>query len=581
MDLLDVIDLLQVAAFLGTALAAAWLWHRQRTRPAAYLVVAFAAVGGALLSATVLSPTAEMEPWFTVGVVGGLALFPWALAAFAWSFAGPLPAWLRLAGVAVLGLVAWAVPLSPLVGTDEPRTSAQSVYVAVFLVLWSALATAMAVRLWRAGSRQRLVRARMRLMATGSVVLTLALLVGATGGPATPRALDVTTSALSIAAVGLFVGGFAPPLPLRRWWRRGASHQLQGLQATLIATSTPQDVAEAIAPMLADLLGGGVAVVGDDGRVLAASQLGEDAAHDIAARLAAGDELAEHTFSYPVGNAWLVVRSTPYTPVFGEQERELVSTFSLHLQLALDRAQRYRAEQVALDEARTAREELESTLYGLSHDLKSPTVAISGFIDLLPQVTSEAEREEMLTHIQASATYLQQLVDALLELSRIGRLQTDPAPVDLGELVQEVGERVRVSHPQATVRVAEVLPTISMNPVRATQLLDNLIGNAVKHGGRPDIEVVVSARRVGDWLELTVRDDGQGIPDQDRQRIFELFQRGSTSGGRGSGVGLGMVRRIAEADDGSVHLADSADGACFVVRLPEDLVLAVSPTPPA
>jgi signal transduction histidine kinase len=580
MDVLDVIDLLQVAAFLGAALAAAWLWHRQRTRPAAYLATAFAAVGGALLTATVVSATPAIEPWFTIGVVGGLALFPWASAAFAWSFAGSLPSWLRLAGVCVLALAAWAGTLTPLVGTDEPRTSAQAAFVATFLVLWSVLAAAMAVRLWRAGSRQRLVRARMRLMATGAVLLTLALLVSGAGGAATPPALDTTTSLLSIAAVALFVGGFAPPLPLRRWWRRGASHQLQDLQATLIATSTPQDVAEAIAPMLAELLGGGVAVVGADGRVLAASQLDDETAHDVAARLRAGTELPEHTFSYPVGDAWLAVRSTAYTPVFGEQERELLATFSLHLQLALERAERYRAEQVALDEARAARDELESTLYGLSHDLKSPTVAIAGFVDLLPQADSDADREEMLRHIKASSTYLQQLVDALLELSRIGRVETDPVPVDLEATVREVGERVRVNHPRATVRIEGTLPTVSMNPVRATQLLDNLITNAVRHGGRQDIEVVVSAQQVGDWLELTVADDGQGIPEQDRQRIFDLFQRGSTSGARGSGVGLGMVRRIAEAAGGSVRLAESTLGARFVVRLPADTVLVV-PTPPA
>lgn len=580
MGALAAIDLLQVTAFLGAAVAALWLWHRQRTRPAAYLAAAFAAVGCALLAVRTVAETEGLDPWFTVAVVGALAFFPWALAAFAWSFAGPLPRWLRLAGLGVVALTAWATVLPPLVGTEEARTPAQSAYVVTFLVLWSVLAAAMAVRLWRAGSRQRLIRARMHLMAIGAVLLTLALLVSAAGGPIMPPALDVATGLLSIAAVTLFVGGFAPPLALRRWWRRHASHEFREMEVTLIAIPSPEGVAEAVAPMLAELLGGGAAVVGDDGQVLASAQMDDAEARDVARRLTAGSELPEHTFAYPVAGAWLAVRSTPYTPVFGQEELELVSAFSLHLRLALERAQLYRAEQAALEEARAAREELESTLYGLSHDLKSPTVAISGFVDLLPRADSEADRDEMLSHIKASATYLHRLVDDLLELSRIGRTQTATEPVDLEEVVADVAHRVRLGHPRATIRVDGRLPTVSMNPVRAAQLLDNLIGNAVRHAGRDDVEVVVAARH-DDGLQLSVADNGRGIPEEDRQRIFELFQRGGTGEGRGSGVGLGMVRRIAEASGGSLELADAPRGACFVVRLPADTVLEPSPTPRA
>lgn len=581
MNVLTLLDLLQVTAFLGAALAAVRQWYRQRSRPAAYLAVAFSALGGALLVAEADPPTGAAERGLTLLVVAALLAFPWLMAAFAWSFAGPLPRWLRLAGLAVPLLAVWAAILPLPLGGDEPRTPGENAFVAVFLVLWVLLATATAARLWRAGSRQRLVRARMHLMAVGAVLLTLALVLSAAGGVTAPAALDVATGLLSVGAVGLLAAGMAPPRPLRAWWRRRSQPAFQDLQVALIATASPVGVADAVAPLLADLLGGGVTVVGADGDVLATSHTQQAEAAELARRVLAGEDVPTDTSVYPVGDAWLLVRSTPYTPVFGQDELELVSTFSLHLRLAFERAQLYQAERAAREEAQRAREELERTLYGLSHDLKSPTVAISGFVDLLPEAHDEQERAEMIGHIRASADYLQQLVDALLEVSRVGRTRTQARTVDLEEVVEAVAHRIRLGHPGVTVRVEGALPAVTMNPVRAEQLLDNLIGNAARHGGRDDIEITVSATQRDGELRLQVADDGRGIPDDDRERIFELFQRGRTNGARGSGVGLGMVRRIAEAVGGSAEVAEARWGACFVVRLPARLVVRPRATPRA
>lgn len=581
MDVLAVISLLQVVAFLGAALAAVWQWHRQRSRPAAYLAAAFSAIGGALLAVEAVADPHAVEPWFTMLVVAALAGFPWLLTAFAWSFAGPLPRWLWLAGLGVPALAVWAATLPFTVGADQPRTPGVTGFVVTFLALWVLLAAATVARLWRAGSRQRLVRARMHLLAVGAVLLTLVLVIGAAGGPATPAALEATTGLLSLGAVALFVAGFAPPGPLRAWWRRRSRQQFQDLQLALIATSSPEDVARAVAPMLAELLGGGVAVIDADGEVLATAQLDDDELAELTTHLLASARLPTGTSAFPVGDAWLLVSSTPYTPVFGQDELELVSTFALHLRLAFERAQLYRAEREAREQAQWARQELERALYGLSHDLKSPTVAITGFVDLLPTADSDAERDEILDHIRSSTIYLQQLVDAMLELSRVGRTQTEAATVDLEHVVTAVARRVRISHPEVTVQVEGRLPSVSMNPVRAEQMLDNLIGNAARHGGRSDVAVTLSAADRDGHLELRVADDGQGIPAGERERVFELFERGSTSGARGSGVGLGMVRRIAEAAGGSLELAEADHGACFVVSLPRDVVVQRRPDPPA
>lgn len=572
MDGVEVLGNLQGLAFAIAAIAAIWQWLRQRSRPAAYLAGAFGTITLVIAVVRYAPDDLTEQPWMVALILAVLAAFPWLLAAFAWSFEGPMPTWLRLAGLGVPALAAWSATIPPIVGAEGQWAPEQRAFLVVFLVLWSTLAVAMARRLWSAGGRQRPVRARMRLMSTGSVLLTMALLVAA-GTTSDSAAVDMTTSALALLSMGLFVAGFSPPLPLRLWWRRSSSGQFQRMQVALISSATPEGVARAVAPMVADLLGGGAVVIDAHGQVLAAAQISDEEADGLARDVWASRPLPPDTTSFAVADAHLVVRTTPYTPVFGQDEYELVEAFSMHMRLALERAQLYRSEQTAREEAQATRRELESTLYGLSHDLKSPSLAIAGFVDLLPHAQSVEERDEMMGHIKASTAYLQQLVDALLDLSRIGRTQTEVREVDLARIISDVARRLAVEHPRATVRFVGPVTSVRMNPVRAQQALDNLARNAVLHGGREDITVTVSARLQEDRLEIGVADDGRGIPAKERERVFELFQRGSTSTGRGSGVGLGMVRRIAEAYDGTLDLLDSETGAHFVLRLPAGLAV--------
>lgn len=115
---------------------------------------------------------------------------------------------------------------------------------------------------------------------------------------------------------------------------------------------------------------------------------------------------------------------------------------------------------------------------------------------------------------------------------------------------------------------------LRLDPVRAEQVLDNLVTNAVKHGGRDDLRVQVTSRLTADAVELRVTDDGRGVATEDAERIFGLFQRGRSAGAAGSGVGLGMVRRIVEHYGGEVGLEPRERGAAFVVSLPRHLLAA-------
>jgi signal transduction histidine kinase len=327
-----------------------------------------------------------------------------------------------------------------------------------------------------------------------------------------------------------------------------------------------------VAPLLADLVGGGVMVLERSGHVLAAAHLTTPEVERLASSHREG-RLQRTAEAIQIGERTLLVRTTPFTPVFGEEERELIEGFALQMRLALERAELYQEAERARQDAEEARAELEGTLVGLAHDLKSPTLAISGFVGLLSDIDDPDERAEIVGHIQASSVYLRDLVEALVEVSRVGHTQTRTEDVDLGETFSSVARRVRGTHPRARVHLEGACPTVRMNPVRAEQMIDNLVGNAVRHGGREDLTVTILCRMHDDGLTVEVADDGRGIDPGDRDRIFGLFQRGRSPAEKGSGVGLGMVRRIAQAYGGTLTLAESEQGARFIIHLPPEVVV--------
>ncbi|MFA9447106.1 ATP-binding protein [Egicoccus sp. AB-alg6-2] len=568
-------DLLLVAYGLLAA-TALWQYRRRRLAPAGYLAAAFAAIAlglGAGRVAALLTgvPAQVVRLLAVIGVVS----FPWLLAAFAWSFEGELPAWLRRAWLGVLAVAALFAVTNP--GASVGRDADDIVFLVGFTVAWLVPSIATAGRLFAAGgSTSRIVRARMRLIAGALVLLTAAVVVTVLAPPEGRYGMRAVAYAASLVAAGMAHAGFAPPLPLRLWWRRQGTQTFGEMQQRLISAVTPEDAARAVAPILAGHIGAGVAVLATDGTVLAAVDIDPEDLAEAADRFAEDAPPLPGTQVVPVGNATLVVRMTNYSPLFGDYERELVAAYAWQLQLALERSELAAKHLEARHDAERASRELETTLIGLAHDLRSPAVAVNGYATLLRAADSDEERAHLLEGITASSDYLNGLVDALLELSRIGRTQTEVQPVDLAAVAKGVRERVAVTRPQATIEIGDDLPVVLLNPVRAEQLVDNLVSNAVKHGGRDDLRVQVSSHQTATGFELRVADDGTGIRHEDRDRIFDLFQRGRGAGAAGSGVGLGMVRRIAEHYGGAVDLADTDTGATFVVSFPNEVLLDAS-----
>ncbi len=215
----------------------------------------------------------------------------------------------------------------------------------------------------------------------------------------------------------------------------------------------------------------------------------------------------------------------------------------------------------------------------VSHDLKTPLSLIRMFGETLEmgRVPDDARRQEYYRVITRESERLSRLIDNVLDFSRIerGRRTYDLVPTAVEPLVRETLEAFAYTLAQqgfkVETRIAPDLPEAPLDAEAVAQALANLIDNAIKYSGERR-SIVVEAARDGERLAISVADEGVGIPAEEQARIFEKFYRvgrSETQGRRGSGVGLALVRHVAQAHGGSVTV-DSRPGAGsrFTLRLP-------------
>jgi two-component system sensor histidine kinase KdpD len=211
-------------------------------------------------------------------------------------------------------------------------------------------------------------------------------------------------------------------------------------------------------------------------------------------------------------------------------------------------------------------------LRSVSHDLRSPLTAILTSAEALhsPSLTP-AEREELATSVTEEARRLSRLIDDLLDLSRLEADAADPHPswTSVEEVVRAAIDDLAPPPDTFKVTIDPDLPPVRADAAQLQRAFANLLENAQRHsGGHP---VSVRARDVGGRILLRVVDRGPGIPQAQRERIFEPFYRSGTAstGHRGSGLGLAIVRGFVEANGGKVWVESLPDQATsFVVELP-------------
>ena len=219
-------------------------------------------------------------------------------------------------------------------------------------------------------------------------------------------------------------------------------------------------------------------------------------------------------------------------------------------------------------------------LASMSHELRTPLNAILGFSELLSDPSrrtfDEATRQRFIGQIHSSGKHLLQLINDILDLSKVeaGQMELHRQQVEVEVAVREVIATVEpLARSKAMALKGEVEPDLALDADagKLKQMLLNLLSNAIKFTGDGGA-VTVNARRNGSWIEIAVTDTGIGIAASDLDRLFGEFQQlDQQPGGRqeGTGLGLALTRRFAQLHGGTVSVvSERGKGSTFTIRLP-------------
>ena len=222
-------------------------------------------------------------------------------------------------------------------------------------------------------------------------------------------------------------------------------------------------------------------------------------------------------------------------------------------------------------------------VHTVSHDLRSPLTSVIGYTELIARAGSLNEvQQDFLKRIQESVQHITTLINDLLELGSIeAGLDTRREWVQLDGLLRYTLDmlqgQIKSKHIKVQTNIAQDIPAIKANPVRLRQVLDNVVGNAIKYSNKEG-EVKISIHSEGEQIILQVSDNGPGIPVQDQAHIFDKFYRGHNMDKQeGSGLGLAIVKSIVDAHQGRIWVESNlGQGSTFFIVLPTS-----SPTIPA
>lgn len=231
----------------------------------------------------------------------------------------------------------------------------------------------------------------------------------------------------------------------------------------------------------------------------------------------------------------------------------------------------------AAQELARSNEDLRQFAYIASHDLQEPLRMVSGFLNLLREKYTgqlDAKAQEYIGFSVDGAHRMSALIKDLLEYSKVAAAGKQTTPTDLAAVVDYVKANLRTTIEEANAEIAgEALPTVMADTGQMRQLLQNLIGNALKfrpEGRRPEVRVSAS-REGGEWV-IRVKDNGIGIAPEQKDRIFVIFQRlHGRDKYEGTGIGLAICKKIVERHGGRIWVeSEPGKGSTFCFSLPGD-----------
>jgi PAS domain S-box-containing protein len=282
----------------------------------------------------------------------------------------------------------------------------------------------------------------------------------------------------------------------------------------------------------------------------------------------------------PIGALFLL--REPERPDFSVDEISRAHTFGELAALAFRKLQLLEESERRRDELERITESRARLMRGFSHDVKNPLGAADGYAQLLEdgiQGALSEKQKESVRRIRRSIGTSLRLIHDLLELARAeaGQIELQRAPTNVAGVAREVAEDFRGQAAAKGLALEIHTPDALLtetDTTRVRQVLGNLLSNAVKYTAEGRVTVAADARgggefRTGDWIPVSVTDTGPGIPEANRERIFQEFTRLDPEAQQGAGVGLAISRRIARLLGGDITLrSEVGHGSTFTLWLP-------------
>ncbi len=259
--------------------------------------------------------------------------------------------------------------------------------------------------------------------------------------------------------------------------------------------------------------------------------------------------------------------------VKGQLDTPLLERSILH---AVERKQAAAEQTKLVFELAAANRELKDFAYIVSHDLKAPLRGIGSLADWIG--TDYADRldeegQEMLQLLRNRVRRMNDLIDGVLQYSRIGRIHEEKIAVDLNQVVADVVDAI-APPPHIEITIDTELPTLASEKTRIQQIFQNLLSNAVKYIDKSNGSITISCIEENNLWKFSIADNGPGIEEKHFEKIFQIFQTLSPRDeSESTGVGLAVVKKIVENYHGRIWLeSEIGIGTVFYFTLPQSTI---------
>jgi signal transduction histidine kinase len=603
MTALELISLVTQVLFVGLFVAVLWHALRQPTRARIDTLLLFGSIALIVVLSRVTEGLGITGSWVTGGLLLLLNVAPFAMIRLVDDFRGT-PRWIQVVGAVMFVAIAVAIVAT----SGESTTVAEMVSVAWFVAVGGYAAIAFARE---AGRTRGITQRRMMAIATGAVVFIAVIVIGLVEAliqGANPL-LDAVIQAAALSSVLAFFLGFAPPAWVRRAWREPDLRAFIERSIHLTSVADDRDAITQLQQAAADAFGApgaAIAIADPDRPVLryvgtdgAWVEFPDDAyiagrAFSAQTRLVATDAIREdpqHADDYARAGASTVIAApvtvdgrrigvlTVYAaraPIFVEDDLWLLELLADQTGILLEaRTLANNANELrAREDAARLKEEF---LSAAAHDLRTPLTVVLGQAELIERRILRDPNAPVdpagISRMAREARHLRDLISELLDAQRLeqGQAGIHLAPANIVSVIEAVRAR-HVEHGVPLVLDGSTQSLIaSVDRPRLEQVLENLLENAFKYGADDQPPGLRVWREDGE-ARIAVVDHGAGVPESDRERIFERFYRAKNARSitdTGMGLGLYICRRIVEEHGGRIW-AEPTDGGgtTFVVALP-------------